>query len=43
MANKKRGYRAIGIWEVKKMFDKISIIQKWWYGLKAKWRARIDY
>lgn len=38
--NKKRGYRAIGIWEIKKMFDKITIIQKWWQKLKAKWAER---
>ena len=40
MANKKRGYRAIGIWEIKKMFDKILIIQKWWHNLKQKWADR---
>lgn len=42
LGNKKRGYRAIGIWEIKKMFDKITIIQKWWFALKAKWAERLD-
>ena len=40
---KKRGFATIGIWEIKKMLDKVMIIQKWYRGLVAKWDYRVRY
>ena len=33
LLDKKRGFAPMGIWEIKKMFDKVIKIQQWYRGL----------
>ena len=40
MGRKGRLFAPIGIWEVKKMFDKVAIIQKWYRNIIRKRKAK---